>query len=108
MFVMEGAVTSAVYQAIAVAAWLYEQARFHGPVDIGIAALGIEAAGAAARAKSHMPAPVFGAPDYRRHDRVTAEELRGGLDDLVRRLLAPLFEVISVRDYDPLGGRTER
>ena len=27
MFVMEGAVTSAVYQAIAVAAWLYEQAR---------------------------------------------------------------------------------
>jgi hypothetical protein len=108
MFVMEGAVTSAIFQAIAVAAWLYEQARFHGPVDIGIAALGIEAAGAAARAKSHMPAPVFGAPDYRRHDRVTIDELRSGLDDLVRRLLAPLFEVISVRDYDPLGERTGR
>ncbi len=104
-FVMERSVTRAVYQPLAAVAWLYEQAGFHGPVDVGVAVLGIEQAGAASLAPNRIHAPTYGAPDYRRHERATTEELSTNLGGLVRRLLAPLYEVISGRDYDPLGDR---
>ena len=47
--------------------------------------------------------PTYGAPDYRAHARVTAEELEGRADQLTHRLLSPLFEVIAERGYDPLN-----
>lgn len=103
-YVMERSVTRAVYQALAAARWVYEQARFHGSIDVAVAILGIESAGGGTLAREFY-APAYGAPDYRRHARVTSEELRLGLDRIVRRLLDPLYEVISVRDYDPFGDR---
>ena len=107
---MEQSVTRAVYQTLAAARWLFEAAAFYGPADIGVAVLGIEQAGGASLADGFepVPAPVYGAPDYRRHERVTSEELQADFDGLVRRLLAPLYEVISVRGYDPLAKRASR
>lgn len=105
LIVMERSITRAIYQTLAVTAWLYERARFHGPVDVGVAVLGIANVGGASYAAHGGAAPVYGGPDYRRHERVTREELRSELHDLVRRLLAPLYEVISAPQYDPFGNR---
>jgi hypothetical protein len=105
LIVMERSITRAVYQTLAVSAWLYEQAGFHGPVDVGVAVFGIENVAGASYAAHGGAAPVYGASDYRRHERVTSEELRSGFHDLVRRLLAPLYEVISAPHYDPFGDR---
>jgi hypothetical protein len=105
LFLLERSVTRALYQPLAAAAWLYERAGFYGPVDVGVAVLGIETAGGASRANILASAPAYGAPDYRRHERITFEELRSDLDAVVRRLLGPLYEAISVHDYDPLSDR---
>lgn len=102
---MEQSVTRAVYQTLAPARWLFETAAFHGPVDLGVAVLGIERASGASRTDMFQPQPTYGAPDYRRHERVTSEELQTGVEGIVRRLPAPLYEAISVRDYDPLPKR---
>jgi len=102
--VLERSVTRAVYQALAAARFLHEEAGFHGPVNIGVAVLGIEVAAGVSAIHAFSPT-VYGAPEYRRNERVTSMELRSELDGLVRRLLAPLFEVISVRGYDPLAER---
>lgn len=44
--------------------------------------------------------PHYGAPDYRHHDRFLVQELRD-LEVVTRRLLDPLFTVVSTRDHDP-------
>ena len=105
VLVMERSVTRAVCQALAAAGFIFEQAGFNGSVDIGIAVLGIIAASGATVVHAFTPR-VYGAPEYRRHERVTSQELQTELDALVRRLLAPMFEVISVQGYDPLADRT--
>jgi hypothetical protein len=104
MLVMERSVTRAVYQALAAARFLYERPGFHASMDISVAVLGIETAAGASVVNAFSPT-VYGVPDYRRHERVASDELRSDLDGLVRRLLAPLFEVISARGYDPLAER---
>jgi hypothetical protein len=103
--VMERSVTRAVRQFLATVGWLYERASFTGRVDIGVGVLGIEDAVGAALAGAFEPGPVYGAPDYLRHERVTSNELRSDVDAITRRLLAPLYEVISPRGYDPLAER---
>jgi hypothetical protein len=100
--IMERSVTRAVYQPLATASWLYERAGFQGGTDVAVALLGIENAVGGTLFREFHP-PTYGAPDYRAHARVTSEELRSDLGGLVRRLLDPLFEVISVRGYDPLA-----
>jgi hypothetical protein len=100
--IMERSVTRAVYQPLAAASWLYERAGFHGGIDVAVAVLGIENAVGGTLFREFHP-PTYGASDYRAHARVTSEELRSDLGGLVRRLLDPLFDVISVRGYDPLA-----
>ena len=100
LLLMEQSVTRAVHQAVACAGLICESAGYVGAVDIGVAVLHIEHAAAASLAQGWNPGPVFGAPDFRRHSRVLASSLsdpRGLTGDL----LAPLFEAISVRGYDP-------
>lgn len=104
LLVMERSITRAVSQAFATAAFVYDRAGFHGAVDLGVAVLGIELASGASVAQAFTPA-TYGAPDYRHDERVTMQELSSQRDGVVRRMLAPLFEVISVRGYDPFGDR---
>jgi hypothetical protein len=106
MLIMERSVTRAVYQGLAAAARVYERAGFHGAIDLAVAVMGIESATGATLAQGFRQS-VYGQPTYRRHDRVTSEELHSDLDGIVRRLVAPLFEVISTQGYDPLAERTQ-
>jgi hypothetical protein len=99
---MERSVTRAIHQLVAVAGWLYALAGYAGPVDVGVAVLGIENARAASLAQAFEPGPNYGARDYRRHEPVTATELQGP-ETVTRQLVQPLFEAISVRGYDPYG-----
>ena len=99
LVVMERSVTRATYQPLAAATWLYDRVAFHGPVDVGVAVIGIEKAGGASAAQEFRRQH-YGQRTYRRHARITSEELRSDLDRVVRRLLDPLFEVISIHDYD--------
>lgn len=103
-FVMEQSVTRALYQPLLVAEYLYDAAGFFGSVDIGLAVLGLKGVGGATRVHA-FEMPLYGADQYRRSERVTGEELRSGRDDITRRLLRPLYEVISLRNYDPLAER---
>ena len=106
--IMEQSVTRALYQPLAVAEWLFDRAGFHGSTDVGLAVLGIEGAGGASLINTFgQRTAAYGASEYRRHARVTGEELRGDLDNLVRRLLRPLYEVTSVSGYDPLADRVQ-
>ncbi len=106
---LERSLTRAVYQPLAVAGWLYDRAGFYGSVDVGVAAIGIEGVGGASLINSfNRGQRTYSNPEYRRWERVTGEELRDGLDGVVRRLLRPLHEVISARNYDPLRERDER
>jgi len=105
--IMERSVTRAVCQALGAGAFLYKRAGFHGSIDVGIAVLGIETVGGATLIRAFSGPPTYGAPDYRRHTRVSSAELRDH-ETLTRRLLAPLFEVISVRGFDPFAERTDR
>jgi hypothetical protein len=105
---MERSLTRAVYQPLAVAAWLYERAGFYGSTDVGVAALGIGGIGGGSMVNAFgREERVYAAAEYRRWERVSGEELRDGLDGVVRRLLRPLYEVISVRNYEPLRERDE-
>jgi hypothetical protein len=104
LLVMERSITRAVAQALAAAAFVYERAGFCGAVDLGVAVLGIEVAAGASVSHAFTPA-TYGAPDYRHDERVTMQELSAERDRVVRRMLAPLFEVISARGYDPFGDR---
>ena len=56
LVVLERSVTRAVYQALAVASWLYERAGFYGPVDVGVVVLGIEGAGGASQTEGFRAA----------------------------------------------------
>jgi hypothetical protein len=105
-FLLERSLTRAVFQPLAVAEWLYVRAGFFGSVDVAVAVMGIDGVGGATRLHG-FSRPTYGAPEYRRHERITGEELRGGMDDVVRRLLRPLYEVISVNNYDPFGERRQ-
>jgi hypothetical protein len=102
-YFMEQSATRAVYQLLATTKWLYSLARFYGPVDVCVAILGLTRAAGATRANGWNDAPVYGAAEYRRHERIAGEELRDRPEDVTRRLLAPLFEAISVRGYDPFA-----
>jgi hypothetical protein len=105
-FVMEQSVTRALCQPLVVAEWLYDAAGFFGSVDIGLAVLGLGGVGGATRIQG-FEMPTYGAAEYRRSERVTGEELRSGRDDITRRLLRPLYEVISLANYDPLAERLQ-
>jgi hypothetical protein len=107
VFIMEQSVTRAVYQPLAVAAWLFDRAGFYGSVDTAVAVMGIEGISGATRIHGFGPFPAYGAPEYRRQERITGEELRSDLDGVVTRLLQPLYEVISVPGYDPLAARAQ-
>lgn len=105
--IMERSVIRAVCQALGAGAFLYKRAGFHGSIDVGVAVLGIETVGGATLINAFRGPPAYGAPDYRRHARVSSREL-GDHEALTQRLLAPLFEVISVRGFDPFAERTDR
>jgi hypothetical protein len=105
--IMERSVTRAVCQALGAGAFLHTCAGFHGSIDVAVAVLGIETVGGATLISAFGGPPAYGAPDYRRHARVSSAELRDH-EALTRRLLAPLFEVISVRGFDPLAERTDQ
>ena len=101
---MERSLTRAVHQALAVASWLHERPGFHGAVDVGVAVLGIEGVTGSTQRRGFITgAPIYRAAEYRRHDRVTSEEMCSGLSEIVLRLLAPLYEVVSLAGYDPLN-----
>ncbi len=103
MLVMEQSVTRAVAQALAAARLLYQRAGYFGAIDIAVAVLHIEQATGASRANDpFFDGPRYGAPDYRHHDRFLADELKG-LAAVTRRLLDPLFRVISMPEYDPFA-----
>lgn len=104
LWVMERSVTRAVYHGVAAAQWLYARAGFYGSVDVAVAVIGIESASGGSRHLA-IERPAYGEHDYRRHERVTSEELRSHPRDLARRLLSPFYEVISVRGYDPFADR---
>jgi hypothetical protein len=105
-FVMEQSVTRALYQPLLVAEYLYDAAGFFGSVDVGLAVLGLKGVGGATRLNA-FEMSLYGADEYRRSERVTGEELRSGRDDVTRRLLRPLYEVISLGNYDPLAERLQ-
>lgn len=101
---MERSLTRAVHQALAVTSWLHDRAGFHGAVDIGVAVIGIEGVtGSTQRGAFIGRAPIYRAAEYRRHDRVTSQEMSSSLSEIVLRLLAPLYEVVSLDGYDPLN-----
>jgi hypothetical protein len=107
IWLLEQSLTRAVYQPLAVAAWLYNRAGFYGSVDVAAVVMGIEGVGGASGINGFGPFSTYGAAEYRRHERITGEELRSELDRVVIRLLRPLYEVISVPNYDPLAARAQ-
>jgi hypothetical protein len=76
-------------------------------VDVAAVVMGIEGVGGASGINGFGPFSTYGAAEYRRHERITGEELRSELDRVVIRLLRPLYEVISVPNYDPLAARAQ-
>lgn len=97
---MEQSVTRAVHQHLAAAKLLYDRGGYVGAVDVAVAVLDIENARAASLAQGFEPGPIYGAPDYRANARRTMTEL-ADTRSVVRGLLAPLYDAISVREYDP-------
>ncbi|HEY4280395.1 MAG TPA: RNA-binding domain-containing protein [Conexibacter sp.] len=102
--IMEQSVTRAVHQVVRVAAWLYEKGGYFGSVDLGVVLKGIEPASAASRLREWSESgPRYGAPEFRRAERISITEMRGDPRAVTTRLVRPLYEAISVRDYQPFG-----
>jgi hypothetical protein len=100
LLLMEQSVTRAVHQAVASANFIYNRGGYMGAVDLGVGVLHIERATAASLAQGWDPGPEFGAADFRAHDRLTSRELANP-KAVTRHMLHPLYESVSVRDYDP-------
>lgn len=83
---------------------LYDRAGYAGQVDVGVAVLGIEGSVALGLGERVLSRPTYGAPDYRRTARVSAGELRDAPQDVARRLLQRLIDVMTVGDFDPFTG----
>jgi hypothetical protein len=77
------------------------QAGFLGAVDIAVALLHIEAASGASIQHSFGGPPSSGEHEYRRHERTLTTEMLGDSRAIARRVLAPLFGVVSATGYDP-------
>ncbi len=102
----EHGVERAIAQPLGVMSWLYERAGFVGAIDIGIAVLGIRGCrGITTMEGFGATGTGYADPDYRRTERVTGIELSADLDNVVSRLLSPLFEATSRRGYRPLSER---
>lgn len=107
-FLMEQSVTRALHQQLASSAFLYQRAGYVGAFDVALSVLDIEHAGGASLVKAFEPSAAYGAPAYRRHERTTTTELTGDLEGICVRLLTPIFDVISLRGYDPYAAREDR
>jgi len=101
LLLMERSITRAVHQFLATIAWVYQRAGYAGAVDVAVAVLDIEQAISATLSQAFERGPAYGARDYRRHGRVTMSELVSDVESVVRQLLMPLYEAVSVRGYDP-------
>jgi hypothetical protein len=100
LLIMEQSVTRAVYQLLGTVRWLYGRAGYFGAIDMGVAVLRIEQATAASAQNTFDEGHPYGAPDYRHHERIVAQEL-ADLRAVTRRLLDPLFAAVSISGYDP-------
>jgi hypothetical protein len=98
--VRERSVTRDAGQFMAVAGHLYDRSGYVGPVDVGVAVVGIDQAYGSS---AGMRQQVYGAADYQATERVTMQELRGDHRGVVLRLLEPLYDVISRPGYDPFN-----
>lgn len=103
LLLMEQSVTRALFQPLAVVAWLYEHAGYAGAVDVGVAVLDIERATGASLLRSFDGGTPYGAKDFRADARVPIVKLRQDLEGVTGTLLSGLFDVISLRDYDPFA-----
>ncbi len=101
-WLMEDSVTRATVQAVRAVSWLYERAGYHGSVDVGVANLGLANASGASRIRLHAPygPPRFEAPDFTRHARVSMAEMSRDSIEVARPLLMPLFDAISVGNFN--------
>lgn len=100
LLIMEQSVTRAVYQLLGTVRWLYARAGYFGAIDMGVAVLQIEQATAASAQNTLDEGRPYGAPDYRHHERIAAQEL-ADLRTVTRRLLDPFFAAVSIPRYDP-------
>jgi hypothetical protein len=100
LLLLEQSVTRAVHQTIACASFLYQRGGYHGATDVAVGILELGRASAASLHGGFDRGPILGANEYRRHARFTAAQLAHP-KSVTRQLLAPLYEAISVRDYDP-------
>jgi len=105
LLLFEDALVGLARRAFAALGALYAVAAYSGPVDVGVAVLGLEGSEVlsgsnanASRGLVQVPFPI--GEDYRDTDRVGAEDLRARADDVARRLLMPLIQA-TAQGYDP-------
>jgi hypothetical protein len=100
-FLLEQSVTRAVHQLVRTAAWFYGKAGYVGAVDLGVVLEGIREAQAISATSGLGAAPAYGAPEYRVVERVSIAEITNEPRAVTTRLLGPLYEAVSVRNYQP-------
>lgn len=99
----EDAVAVLPQRAFAAFGKLYEQAGYIGPVDLGVAVIGLAGNNllSGSNANEHKPlTPVPFEDDHRDTDQVRADELRTGAATIARHLLMPLIQA-TAQGYDP-------
>lgn len=100
---MEIAAVRALHQAVACANRIYSAAKYRGPIDIGVAVLGIENAISGTLAQGFGDGIRYGAPEFRATGRVNAYDVERP-STVVRELLSPLFDAFAARNFDPYTG----
>jgi hypothetical protein len=103
MYLLEDVTAGSVAAFAAILGRLLERAGYMGPVDLGVAVLGIEDARSATTLGNHrISRQAYGAPTYTRTVRLAAEALLRPAD-VAMRLIGDLVEASAGVDYDPFA-----
>jgi hypothetical protein len=104
LYLFEDIVAGSVAAFAAILGSLFERAAYLGPVDVGIAVLGIEEARSVTEISGSrmFPGPEYGAPTFNRTARVPAESLLAPTQ-LAMSLVGDLIETLAGANYDPFA-----
>lgn len=101
---MERSLTRAVHQLLATAGRVYADGGYLGAVDCGVAVLGTRGVIGASVSRG-VGQRRLDETEYRRDAEVASLDLTQAPEAVTVQMLAPLFEVISEAEYDPLNDR---